>query len=103
MHKLSFLAARSICLDAIDQCSDLVRNGPLPQPDVLEVVLKFEEVMVLTEQTRDSMSDTEYTSRVLQNVKDFAFLLQRYETNASEHADPYKKHILHMDIKTQRA
>ena len=31
----------------IGQCADLVRNGPLPRPDVLEIILRFEEFLVL--------------------------------------------------------
>ena len=79
MHTLSFLAARAVCLNSIDQCADIVRNGPLPHPDVLDSILMFEEDMVLTEQARAKISEAEYTFRVSKTVRYFASLLDKCE------------------------
>ena len=86
MHKLSFLAARALCSNVIEQCVDLVRNGPLPRPDVLDVILRFEESMVLTEQSQKSMSDSDYTSLILNIARHFAGLLDAcYECRHAPH------------------
>ena len=89
MHRLSFLAARALCSNAIEQCVDLVRNGPLPRPDVLDLILRFEESMVLAEQSQKSMSDTEYTSLILNIARHFAGLLDAcYECRHAPHEHP---------------
>ena len=80
MRSLSFYAAHALGVHTIGQCADLVRNGPLPRSDVLEIILLFEELLVLAEQSHATMSDAAYASLVLKTLMHFAMSL-----NACEH------------------
>ena len=75
VHSLRFLAARVVCKDTVTQCVDLIRHGPLPRPDVLEMVLMLEEAMVMADQYRFVRMDEAYVSCVMRIVRDFSRLI----------------------------
>jgi len=75
MHSLMFLAARIVCKDTIAQCVDLIRHGPLPRPDVLEIILMVEEAMVHTDQSVLVYTEDAYISCVRRILYDFTWLL----------------------------
>ena len=72
VHSLRFLAARVVCKDTVTQCVDLIRHGPLPRPDVLDLILMLEEAMVTTDQYRFVLTEEAYVSYVMDIVRDFS-------------------------------